>query len=843
MIGLAAKELWGHRRRLAGSLIAVFLGVAFLAGTLVLGDTMSKGIDRYFANAYADTDVSVRNATQVTNSPGQLRGQIDGSVLDTVAGVPGVAHAEPVIQGSGQLLGKDGKNLAARGPRVAGNWITDPKLNAYHLVNGRAPSAPDEIVITELAAEQGKLRVGDRTSVLTPQRVPVTVVGISRFGDEDAFGETTFTAFSADGARRHVAQGSGRITGVAVRADGGVSQEALAARVRGVLPAGTEAITGAKLTKEGVDQVSDGFLRAFRIGLAAFGVVALLVAAFSIHNTFAITLAQRTRESALLRALGASRGQLGALAVGEAVVVGVIATLAGLAGGLGMAALLKLVFAGFGMGLDEQGLVFTATPVLIALPTGLLVTLLATLSPAVRASRVAPLAALREVAAERQGPSESRIIIGAVLAAVSVGGVVWGALTGSMQITGAGALMTLAVMIVLGPIAARPAAAIAGAPAARLRGVAGALARDNAARSPRRTAGAAAALMIGVGVVTLMTVFAGSLKASVEDGVAGSFHGSLVVNGGTNDSGGFSPAVADQVARLPQVAAAAGLGRGDAKVGEDKVTVRIADPARLGQVLALDVRSGSLAGVGGGAGGGAGLAVSKKVADDNHWRVGTAVPVTFADGTRQPFTIGAIYRKGDVAGDYVLPRTAWAEHTKQPLDLAVFADLKPGASAADARRATEAIVKPYGAPDVQDRDGYVAAQTEQMSAFLGIVYAMLALAIIIALLGIANTLSLSVHERTRELGLLRAVGATRSQVRSMVRWESVIVAVFGTAGGLGLGLFLGWALTRALGNPFAAPVVPMTVVALVGAVAGVLAAIRPARRAARLAALTAIATP
>ncbi|RFU42708.1 ABC transporter permease [Actinomadura logoneensis] len=420
-------------------------------------------------------------------------------------------------------------------------------------------------------------------------------------------------------------------------------------------------------------------------------------------------------------------------------------------------------------------------------------------------------------------------------------------------------MMTLVALVALGPVAARPAAALIGLPAARWRGVPGRLARENAVRSPRRTAGAATALMIGVGVVTLLTVFAGSMRASLADGVAGSFRSGLVVNGGGNATGGFEPSLAARAASLPQIETAVGLGKGAARVDGHAATVGVTDPALLGRVLRLDVTAGTLpsdpaAGAGGSSGGpssgpsGGGasvpmvLAVGKKVADQRKWHVGSAVAVTFSDGSRVLMTVGAIYKRTDLAGDYLLPRTVWAGHNRRPLDIAAFALPKRGVSEDDARAALTSLARPYGQPDVQNRSQYVAAQTEQMNAFLGIVYVMLALAIVIALLGIANTLALSVHERTRELGLLRAVGATRRQLRAMIRWESLIVSLFGTAGGAGLGLFLGWALAAALSNPFSVPAVPLVVILLVGAAAGVLAALRPARRAARLPALTAVAS-
>ncbi|MFA1544406.1 ABC transporter permease [Actinomadura monticuli] len=836
MIGLVFKELWGRKRRMAGSLVAVFLGVTFLTGTLVLGDTLAASIDGYFSKAYGNTDVTVRNATKVSDAPWGARGQIDASVLDKVRQVDGVANAEPTIQGSGQLLAKDGTTIQSRGPRTAGNWVTDPDLNPYHLVSGRAPRAPDEVVVNKMFADEGDLKVGDRTAVLTPRKVPVTVVGISKFGDEDAFGETSFTAFSLDGAREHVAMGGDRVSGIAVRADDGVGQAELASRIRPVLPAGAEAITNKAQVEEGMSLVESGFLRVFRIVLASFGGVALLVAAFSIHNTFAITMAQRTRESALLRALGAGRRQVVTIVGFEALVVGGAATLAGLAGGLGFAALLRQLFTRFRIGIAMEGLTVAATSILIAVPVGLLVTLVAALGPALKASRVAPLAALREVAAEASRPTETRLIVGGVFAAVAVGTVVFGAVTEQMAMAVAGALVTVVAMVALGPVAARPVAALLGGPAARLRGVPGTLARDNASRSPARTAGAATALMIGVGVVTLMTVFIGSLRASLEDGVAGSFKGPIVVNAGNNETGGFSTALVQEAAGLPQVREVAGMGTGSMRVDGSPSTVSVADPSSLRRVLDLDVRDGGLTGAGT-------FAVSAKAADDKGWHVGTPVAVTFADGASQKLTVGAVYRNTDLTGDYLVPRAVWDAHTRQPLDTRAFVELDSGASAASARQALTDLAKPYGAPEVQSRDEFVAAQTEEMSGFITVVYGMLILAIVVALLGIANTLSLAVHERTRELGLLRAVGATRPQIRSMVRWESVIVALFGTGGGLGLGAFLGWGLGTALGNPFAPSAVQLAVIALVGAVAGALAAIRPARRAARLAILSAISAP
>ncbi|MGI8336086.1 ABC transporter permease [Actinomadura scrupuli] len=831
MIKLTLKELMARKRRLAGSFLAVFLGVAFLAGTLVLGDTLQSGIKGFLTQAYAGTDVSVRNATSVSDAPGRIRGMIDGSVADRVRRVDGVAAAEPVIQGSGQLLDRGGKLIDVLGPRTAGNWISDPALNPYTIAEGRAPRAAGEVVIDRKVARDGHLRLEDHTAVLTPQRVPVTIVGIARFGTEDAFGGTSFTAFTLEDARRHVAQSPGRITSVAVRSAPGVSQDALADRIRPLLPQGVEAITGERLADESMAGITSSFLGFVRAFLMVFAGVALLVGGFSIHNTFSIVVAQRTRDAALLRALGASRRQILLSVVVEALAIGLTASLAGAVGGFGCAALLKALFAGFGFGLKATGVVFSVTPVLIAVPVGVFVTLAACLAPALRASRVPPLAALREVAVEHAGTPPSRLITGSVLAALGTGLLLWSALTGTLPVAGLGAVIALVAMVVLGPVAARPVAALAGVPAVRLRGAAGGLARQNAMRSPRRTAGAATALMIGVGVVTLFTVFAASLKATMGDEVARSFGGDLVVSAGGYGAAGFGPGLATGVAALPGVAGAAGMGSGEAEIDGSDRTVRVADPARLAGIVRLTVRSGSLTGLGPDR-----IAVSSSAGKP----VGAPLRVRFADGSAQTFTVGAVYAPLDAVGSYLMPRAAWAQHDPQGLDSVLFVDLRPGVAAATGKAAVAAVARSYGSPAVQTRAEYTDAQTAPLDNLLAVVYVMLALAILIALMGIANTLSLAVHERTREIGLLRAVGATRGQIRSMVRWESLIVALFGTAGGLGLGLFLGWALVAAGAQSFAAPVVQIVVITAVGALAGELAAIRPARRAARLRVIEAI---
>ena len=849
MLRIALRRLATGKRRLAGTVLAVFLGVAFLAGTLALSDTLRANFADLFAAANSRTDVVVRSADQLRANGDRgpdltQRGLLDASVVGQVAAVDGVADAVADISGYGQIQGADGKAVGGNGPpRLAGTWITDPALNPYRLVDGRAPRTADEVVINRGAAKAGHLKVGEATIVETPEPVRVTIVGIATFGTADGFGTSTFVAFTPEGAALHLTKDQALVSRVLVRAAPGVSQETLAARVQAAVPgsARAETITGAQLTKENVDDVTSTFLAALSTFLLIFAGVALLVGTFSIYNSFSILVAQRTREAALLRTLGARRSQIIGSVVAETLAVGVVASLAGLAGGLGLAGLLKGLFDSFGFALPAAGLTVSTTSLVVAFGAGVATTVIAGAAPAVRASRVRPLAALRDVAVDRSGTSRTRAVVGGVLTALGGAAVVAGVTGGGgLGRTGLGSVLTLAGVVVLGPVVAGPAVAVLGWPAARFRGVTGAMARENARRNPRRTAGSATALLVGVGVVVVFTVFASSLRASTAQSVDRSFGGDLTISAPSFGGGGLSPHLAATVAGLPEVAQATGVGKGVALVGGTAEAVSVADVPALARVLHLDVAAGSLDRLGDGQ-----LAVSSDLAGKRGWQVGSVVPVAFADGTGRDLTVGALYRSTDVVGDELLPRATWTPHAPQDTDRLVLVALRPGVDVAAGKAAVDQAAAPFGRPPVEDRAGYVRTATQRIDMMLGIVYVLLALSIVIALMGIANTLALSVHERTRELGLLRAVGETRRQVRAMLRREAVIVAVFGTLGGVGLGVFLGWALVHAAGTDVARLTIPvgrLVAVVVAGAVAGVVAGLRPGRRAARLDVLAAVAT-
>jgi putative ABC transport system permease protein len=834
---MSVKNAWARRRRLLGAFLAVFLGVSFLSGALVLGETLQRNFDSLFADANGGTDAVVRSATSVTGEEDLGRGPIGTATLERVRRVEGVASAAPYVEGYGQLLDKRGDGIGGNGPpRLAASWIGDPDLTPYRLVDGRAPRAGDEVVVNRGAAKSGDLAVGDTTVLETPRPVRVRIVGIATFASADGFGDSTYTAFALPAARRHILGRADRISSIRVEAAEGVGQDRLVARLRRVLPAGTQAISGDQLTEENTDAIGDEFLNGMRAFLVVFAGIALLVGAFSIYNTLSILAAQRTRESALLRTIGASRRQVLVGQLAESLLIGIVASAAGLFGGIGIATLLKALFDAFGGALPDGGLALQSNTVVVSLGVGVLVTLLAGVVPARRASRVAPLAALREVAAETVSTSRARVLAGIGLTALGVLAVVVAAVVlgdGAVALAAAGALLALAGMVVCGPLVARPVAALLGAPLPRLWGAAGTLARDNALRNPRRTAATAAALMVGIAVVRLFTVFAGSLKSSIQDSVERGFAGDLVVSTPSWGGGGLDPRLAGRVRELPQVDGAVGVGQGAASIAGDDRQLAIADPAELTRVVDLDVEAGSLRSLGARQ-----LAVSKRIADEEGWRVGSRVPVAFADGGRSRFEIAATYANDRVAEDVLISRRGWAPHAIQDRDTAVFLTLAAGARAETAKAAIESVTRSAGNPAVETRQEYVDASAGGVNVLLGVVYVMLLLAIVIALLGIANTLGLSIHERARELGLLRAVGATRRQLRAMIHGEALVIAAFGTIGGLALGVFLGWGLVRAAGegarlDAFSAPVGQLAVVLVAGTAVGLVASLRPARRAAR----------
>ncbi len=844
MITTTIKTLLAAKRRLFATASAVLLGVAFMAGTLVLTDTIGKTVTDFFASLNAGTDAYVRGMAAASDLGGQ-RPRVDAALVRTVAAVPGVRAAEGNVTGYAQLVDKQGKavgnsNLGAA--PVGAAWTQVDALNPFDLVTGRPPRADDEVVIDKASADKTRLAVGDSATVLVqtgPQRV--RVVGVARFGAADSPAGSSVVLFTKAAAERLVGE-PGKVDGIGVAAATGVSQQELRDRIAEVTPPSVEVVTGKVIERESQRAVKDLMSFANRF-LLTFALIALFVGSFIIYNTFSILVAQRTRDLALLRAVGASRRQVLGSVLLEAVVVGLIAAVLGLVAGIAVAAGLKALLTGFGLDIPAAGIVVTARTVVASLLTGLLVSVGSAVLPARRASKVPPIAALRDLAHDRSGRSRRRMVTGTAVTAAGAASLSLGLLSQSeraLPAVGLGAAVVFLGAAVLGPVVARPVSRLIGAPLPALVGMPGRLARENAIRNPKRTAATAAALMIGVSLVCFVTIVASSSKASSAAQIDRAFAGDFVIDSGSLGAGGLSHDLAERLGRLPQVKAASGTRQTVAQVGGSTADLLAIDPGTYGKIVDLDLTRGRVEDLDAD-----GIAVREEVATARGWSVGDTVPVRFAQTGEQQFTLAAIYHARNVAGDYVVGLAAHEANAAGRFDTKVLVVKADGVSAADARAAIDKVTADYPTAKLHDQTQYKQAQAAQIDRFVNLVYVLLALAVLIALLGIANTLALSILERTRELGLLRAVGMTRRQLRSMVRWESVIIALLGAFLGLAIGLLAGWAMVTAVADEGARlqlPVGQLAAVTVIAALAGMLAAVLPAHRASRLNVLAAIAT-
>jgi putative ABC transport system permease protein len=636
----------------------------------------------------------------------------------------------------------------------------------------------------------------------------------------------------------------GKYSEILFVASKGVSQEQLVRNLRRVLPAGTEAVTGATNTKEMQDQFQQamGFFNTFML---IFAIVALLVGAFMIFNTFSITVAQRTRENGLLRALGASRRQVLGSVLIEAIAVGVIASVIGLAAGVGVAVGLRALLSALGFGLPAGGIVFTARTVIVSLLVGLAVTIVAAVSPARKAAKVPPVAAMQEVAAGSTGyGSKERIMVGSAILVLGVAALFTGLFThlaNTIAMVGAGALLVFFGVSVLGRTVSLPLSRMIGAPLPRISGLTGGLARENAMRNPKRTAASASALMIGVGLVGFITILASSTTASVNSTIDRTFAGDIVIDSGAGLTGGIDPALAQRLNGLPQVQAATGVSVGAAKIFGKVEQISAVNPATAGKIFDVGAVSGSVGDLGR-----TGIAVSKDVAKAQHLKLGDTVPVLFKDTGTRNLRVALIYSDtiAAPAPRYFLGTPAYDANFAIHYDSQIFVKKTATATSAATLAAVKQVAAGYSGTTVMDQATYKQERAKPINQLLSLVYALLALAILIALLGIGNTLALSIFERTRELGVLRAVGMTRRQLRGTIRWESVIIALQGTVLGLLIGVFFGWALVLAMHDQgvteFSLPYTRLLIVFVLAGLAGVVAAILPSRRAAKLNILRAI---
>lgn len=849
MFRTSLKNLLVRRRRLMATAFAIVIGVSFVAGTLVLTDTISHTFGGLYSTVYKGTSAAVRSkaAFNGIQNSGQQRAPVDARLVPPLSTVKGVAAASGEIYGYARLVGKDGKalgNPANGAPTLGGGWQTVPQINPWTLVAGRPPSADNEMVIDKKSAIDGHLKVGDTTTVLVqgpPRQMLIT--GIVKFGGADSPGGATVALFSTSEAQRLLGQ-PGKFNAIVFAAQPGVSPDQLVRNLQAVIPSNLEAVTGQQLADESRSALMNA-LGFFNTLLIIFGVVALIVGAFMIFNSFSITVAQRTRENGLLRALGATRRQVLWSVLFEALAIGLIASVIGLAAGVAVAVGLKALVGAIGFEIPAGGVVFSARTAVVALVLGVGVTLIAALSPARKAGKVSPIAAMQESLVGSTGyGSKERVfvgtgVLGAGVIAVFVG--LFAHLPRAVVVVGAGALLVFLGVAILGRTVSLPLSRVIGSPLPRLRGISGTVAYQNAMRNPKRTAATASGLMICVGLISFFTIFASSTTAAVNSLVDKGFvSGDLVITTGAGGNGGVDPSLAQRVAQLPEVAAASSLRIGMAKVEDSVQQIVAVDPTTGFQIFHIRVLQGNTENLGAND-----VAVYKKTATANHWKVGDRIPMLFAySGTRQ-MTVAAIYGNQGPA-NYYMGLSAYEANFPVQLDYMVLVQKAPGVSQAQAETALKSVTKAYPGTSVLDKAGYKAQVAAPINQLLGLVDVLLLMAVIIALLGIGNTLALSILDRIREIGLMRAVGMTRRQLRTTIRLESIVISLQGALLGLIIGLVFGWAIVHALNlvgtSVVSIPYRTLVMIVVLSGVAGVVAAVRPARRAAKLNVLRAVVT-
>jgi putative ABC transport system permease protein len=844
MFRLSRRAIASHKGRFALTTFAVVLGVGFVVGAFVVTDTVRAAIGGLFDDISAGIDVSVRAGSNLdTGSQGgpPSRGRIPDSLVPVVEAVDGVAGAQPSVSGYAQLLTPSGEAVTTTGAPLLGvSWGDVEEAIPATIDVGRPPKGPDEVLIDRGTAEDYGFEVGDRTTVLLlGGRREVEIVGIFTFGATNSLLGARLTAFDLSDAQE--AFGAvGQLDTIDVVADDGVDREELAQRIQAVLPEGVEAVTIDRVNDEQTASV-EGFLSVFQNVLLGFAGVALLVSAFFINNTFAILLGQRTRELALLRAVGASRAQIVGSVVLESLMMGLVASVLGVGFGLLIAVALQAVLSAGGLVLPEESLRLTARTVVAALVVGLPVTLLSAWFPARRAARVPPIAALHDGPPADHTSGPRRLVLGAAVLALGVLGVglalfvLSGAAT--FATLAAGAVLVFVGVAMLSPLAAGPVTSVAGRPFAR--SLPGRLARDNAVRAPQRTARAASALMIGLALVTTVFVVGTSIKESFAASVEGRVRADFVVSDPAFT--GFSPTVVQSISEQPEIAAVTGVRFDQFLVDGEPEAVSAVDPVPAAQLVDIGVIDGAVEDLGPGR-----IAILDDEATDRGLRVGDTLSVEFASGGPRDLEVAAVYGDATYAGNFLVDLGTFSEaYPTNNLDLFAFARVAEGVDPDRARAAIEEVLEPFPQLELQDRGEFEQSQRDRLNQVLVSVNGLLALALFIALMGISNTLALAVIERTREIGLLRAVGMHRRQVARMIRVESTLVAVFGALMGVLVGLLLGLGVATALPastiTVIRVPWITLVVVIVVAALFGVLAGVLPARRAARLEVLRAIA--
>jgi len=845
----ALRGLLGRKLRTALTAIAIVLGVATVAGTYVLTDSINNAFHSIFFETRAGSDavISGKSAFDLSGDSGSTAPSFDESLLQKVRSLPEVGEAQGQVNGEAHLIGKDGKAIVYGGAPNLGFSIADgaSRFNPLQLVSGAWPK-PGEVVIDKSTASKEHFKIGQVIGVQAQGPVDrLRVSGIVKFGSVSTIGGATLSGFDLPTAQ-HLFEKPGKLDEIAVASAQGVSTPKLVASIKQVLPADTQVRT-AKLQSHEDAKETDSFISFLQKFLLGFGGVALFVGSFVIANSLSITIAQRTREFATLRTLGASRSQVLRSVMLEALVMGTLASIVGLFAGLALAKGLFSLFDAVGFTLPNNGLTLETRTIVVALLVGIVVTLLASLRPALRATRVPPIAAVREGATLPDSRwARYRLPAAIVLTVLGFAGLLAGLFVSNLG-TGqilllmlGGALLVFFGVALLSVRLIGPLAWTLGWPATKLGGAAGSLARDNSRRNPQRTASTASALMIGLALVTLVSILAAGIVSSFRGAVKDIWRNADYAITAQNNFNPIPIAASEAVSKTPGVTSVADVRAGEGLAYGHKIGITAVNPPAA-NVFNLDWTHGTstvMAHLGAD-----GAFVDKDYADSHHLEIGSPVPLTFADGTQELLNVEGIFDPptgGSPFGRVTMSTTVFDSHTEQPENLYSFVVMKGGQTAAN-QAALDKTLKAFPNAKAATRQKFIDNQISGLSSILNILYVLLALSVVVSLFGIVNTLVLTVFERTREIGMLRAIGMTRRQVRRMIRHESVITALIGAVIGIALGIILASLLiARVDFIVLSLPVGQLIVFGVAAILVGIIAAIFPARRASRLNVLQAL---